>query len=171
MQKNEKDLDIITPYIIIKNNVALLSKNVQIYGEAVSHSVLRKRYSENMQQIYRRTLMPKCDLSNFIEAILRDGCSPVNLWHIFRTPFPMNTSGLLLLYMIYHQLILPLSWLSFLYFLWFRGTEPFKEHLEKYENYSKSISFWGHRVRPLKKNVMPGMPGILMIFSQHLHVP
>ena len=25
--------------------------------------VLRKRYSENMQQIYRRTPMPKCDFN------------------------------------------------------------------------------------------------------------
>ena len=30
--------------------------------------------------------MPKCDL-----------CSPVKLLHIFRAPFPKNTSGLLLL--------------------------------------------------------------------------
>ena len=35
--------------------------------------------------------------SNFIEIALRQGCSPVNLLHIFRTPFPRNTSeGLLL---------------------------------------------------------------------------
>ena len=34
---------------------------------------------------------------NFIETALRHGCSPVNLLHIFRTPFPKNTSvGLLL---------------------------------------------------------------------------
>ena len=35
--------------------------------------------------------------SNFIEIALRHGCSPVNLLHIFRTPFPRNTSGWLLL--------------------------------------------------------------------------
>ena len=35
--------------------------------------------------------------SKFIEITLRDGCSPVNLLHIFRTPFPKNTSGRLLL--------------------------------------------------------------------------
>ena len=34
---------------------------------------------------------------NFIEITLRHGCSPVNLLHIFRTPFPRNTSGWLLL--------------------------------------------------------------------------
>ena len=50
----------------------------------------QKRCSENMQQIFRRTPMPKCVfdklLCNFIEITLRHGCSPVNLLHIFRTP-------------------------------------------------------------------------------------
>ena len=45
--------------------------------------------------------MPKCDFnkvaSNFIKITLRHGCSPVNLLHIFRTPYPWNTSGWLLL--------------------------------------------------------------------------
>ena len=40
--------------------------------------VPRKRCSENMQQIYRRTPMPKCDFnkvaSNFIEIALPHGC-------------------------------------------------------------------------------------------------
>ena len=31
--------------------------------------------------------------SNLTETILRHGCSPVNLLHIFRIPFPDNTSG------------------------------------------------------------------------------
>ena len=34
--------------------------------------------------------------SNFLEIALQQGCSPVNLLHIFRTPFPKNTSGRLL---------------------------------------------------------------------------
>ena len=29
--------------------------------------------------------------SNFVEIVLRHGCSYVNLLHIFRTPFPKNT--------------------------------------------------------------------------------
>ena len=36
--------------------------------------------------------------SNFIEIALWHGCSPVNLVHIFRTPFLKNTSERLLLY-------------------------------------------------------------------------
>ena len=34
---------------------------------------------------------------NFIEIVLWHGCSPVNLLHIFRTPFRKNTSEWLLL--------------------------------------------------------------------------
>ena len=36
-------------------------------------------------------------LCNFIEIVLWHGCSPVNLLHSLRTPFPKNTSGRLLL--------------------------------------------------------------------------
>ena len=36
-------------------------------------------------------------LCKFIEITLQHECSPVNLLHIFRTPFPKNTSGGLLL--------------------------------------------------------------------------
>ena len=42
--------------------------------------------------------------SNFIEIALRYGCSPVNLLQIFRTPFPRNITGWLLLHLIrYHS--------------------------------------------------------------------
>ena len=64
--------------------------------------VLKKRCSENIQQIYRRTPRTKSDFnnaaSNFIEIKVRHRCSPVNLLNIFRTPFSKNTSGWLLLY-------------------------------------------------------------------------
>ena len=43
-----------------------------------SRGALKKRCFENMQQIYRITPMPKCDLCNFIEITLRHWCSPVN---------------------------------------------------------------------------------------------
>ena len=51
---------------------------------------LRKKCSENMQQIYRKIPMPKCD---FIKVAL---CSPVVLLHIFRRLFPTITYGGLL---------------------------------------------------------------------------
>ena len=38
--------------------------------------------------------------SNLIKTTLQHECSPVNLLHIFRTPFPQNTSGWLLLYVV-----------------------------------------------------------------------
>ena len=49
-----------------------------------------------------QSAMPNCDFSikllcNFIEITHRHECSPVNLLHIFRTPFPKNTSRWLLL--------------------------------------------------------------------------
>ena len=63
--------------------------------------VLRERYSKNIQQIYRRTLMPKCDFNKVALQVYwnhtSDGYSPVNLLPIFRTPFTKNTSGWLLL--------------------------------------------------------------------------
>ena len=41
--------------------------------------------------------MPKCDfnkvVSNFTEITLQNGCSPVNLLHIFKTHFYKNTYG------------------------------------------------------------------------------
>ena len=37
-------------------------------------------------------------LCSFTEITLRHWCSPVNVLHIFRTPFPRNKSGWLLLY-------------------------------------------------------------------------
>ena len=59
--------------------------------------VPRKRYSGNVQQIYRRTPKPKYDFkkiaSSFIEITLRHRFFPVNLLHIFRTCFLKNTSG------------------------------------------------------------------------------
>ena len=63
--------------------------------------VRRERCSENVQQIYgehaRRSAISVKLQSGFIEITLQHGCSPVNLLHIFRTIFPKNASGGLLL--------------------------------------------------------------------------
>ena len=50
------------------------------------------------EHLRRSTISTKLQ-SNFIEITLPHGCSPVNLLHIFRTPFLKNTSGRLLLKM------------------------------------------------------------------------
>ena len=63
-----------------------------------SRSVHRKRCSENMQKIYRRTSMSKCDFNKVALQLLLHGCSPVKLLHIFTTPFCKNTSGGLVLH-------------------------------------------------------------------------
>ena len=75
-----------------------------------SRGVLRKRCSENIQQNYRIAPMPKWDFnkklqSNFIEISVRHGRSPVNLLHIFRTTFPENISGRLLMYKTFKEFI------------------------------------------------------------------
>ena len=44
-------------------------------------------------------------LCNFIEIILRHGCSPVNLLYLLRTRFTKNTSGWLLLKVLVWQII------------------------------------------------------------------
>ena len=66
-----------------------------------SRGVPMKRCSENMQQIYRRTPLAKCDFDKVAKELywitLQHGCSPANFLHIFRTAFPENTSGGLLL--------------------------------------------------------------------------
>ena len=66
--------------------------------------ILKRRCSENMQQIYRRTLMPKCGFNKVAMQLYWNRNSAwvfsVNLLHIFRTPFPRNTSGWLLLKII-----------------------------------------------------------------------
>ena len=82
----------------ILDGICMCGKDI----ESTNHFLLQKQLfsgalrissSEIMQQIYRRIKL----LCNFIEIALRHGCSHVNLLHIFRTPFPKNTSGRLLL--------------------------------------------------------------------------
>ena len=80
-----------------------------------SRGVLKKRCLENMQQIYRRTPMPKCDFNKVAKQLywieLRHGCSPVHLLHIFRTVFPKNTSEGLLLFLL--KSFISLTWFFF----------------------------------------------------------
>ena len=83
-----------------------------------SREVLRKKCSGNMQQIYRRILMPKCDF-NKIALQLYWFWNRTSAWvfsckfaAFFRTSFPRNTSGRLLLKIetAYNSLV---SWTNF----------------------------------------------------------
>ena len=66
-----------------------------------SISFLRKRCSKNMQQIYPKTPMLKCDFNRvalqrkatLLKPHFGIGIFPVNLLHFFRTPVPKNIPG------------------------------------------------------------------------------
>ena len=91
-------------------------QNIEKVQKQPSRGVLKKRCSENMQQIFKKGVLKisskftgkhPCQslvsmqlLRNFIEITLRHGCCPVKLLHIFRTPFLKNTSDRLLLKVI-----------------------------------------------------------------------
>ena len=82
-------------------NFAVLLAAEKNFRKQPPRGVLSKRFSENMQEIYRRTpcqnvISIKLQ-SKFNETTFRHGCSSVNLPHIFRIPFLKNTSGRLLL--------------------------------------------------------------------------
>ena len=65
----------------------------------LTRGVLSKSRSENMQQICKRTPMPKCVFNKVaIEIEPRHGCYPVSLLHIFRTPSYNKAFGGLLLF-------------------------------------------------------------------------
>ena len=63
-----------------------------IDGNATSYRLDRLHTLAEFFFIYEKKLF-----CNFIEITLWHRCSPVNLLHIFRTPFSKNTSGWLLL--------------------------------------------------------------------------
>ena len=50
-------------------NIPVPLKGAEIIQKPRFRGVLRKRCSENMQQIYRRTYMPKCDFNNIAKFI------------------------------------------------------------------------------------------------------
>ena len=58
---------------------------------------IEKRDAVYMSFIYASVAVGINQEQLYIETALRHGCSPVNLMHIFRTPFPKNTSEWLLL--------------------------------------------------------------------------
>ena len=67
---------------------------VEIRYKSIESKIITSR-SSHLEVFLGKGVVLLC---NFIEIALRHGCSPVSWLHIFRTPFPMNTSGWLLLY-------------------------------------------------------------------------
>ena len=63
-------------------------------SEMFFRKVVLKICSKFTREQPSRSVICNC---NFIEIALQHGCSPVDLLHIFRTPFLKNTSGRLLL--------------------------------------------------------------------------
>ena len=76
-----------------QSSSADICKDVQ---KQLSRGVLRKRCSENMDDIYRRTPMSKCDF-NKVSLKLLAWVFSCNLLYIFRTTFYKTTSAWLLL--------------------------------------------------------------------------
>ena len=74
-------------------------------------------------------------LYNFIGVALRHACSPVNLLHIFRTPFPWNTYGWLLQHINFKiRYLIPSN--SFTFF-WGR-----EKGLKSWKVQAKSVYIW-----------------------------
>ena len=65
--------------------------------------VLEKRYSENMQQVCRRTAMPKCDFNKVAQQLYWNRTSArvlsCKFAVYFQNTFPRSTTGWLLLYL------------------------------------------------------------------------
>ena len=74
-----------------RSTISILKSFIYTYcfQNQPSKSVFRKRCSENMLQIYRKTPMPNCDFNKVgLQQIpLRHGCSPIGLMHTFRASF------------------------------------------------------------------------------------
>ena len=84
---------------------AWATKRNYIFQKQLSKGVLKKECSKNMQQCTgenpcRRVISIKLQ-SIFNETTLRHECFPVNLLHIFRTPFYKNS---------YWELLLIFAW-------------------------------------------------------------
>ena len=65
----------------------------------------KKRFLKIEKVVLKAPALESLFLVNFVEIALRHGCSPVNLLHIFRTPFLKNTSGWLVLLLVIQKII------------------------------------------------------------------
>ena len=94
--RTKKFQDVINRYFLIN---LLSSTTLQVLEAALQRCSQEKvfwKYVTNLQKNTHVEVRSQ-EFSNFIEISLCHGCSPVNLLHVFGTPFPENTSGGLLL--------------------------------------------------------------------------
>ena len=76
-------------YDYIKKNIYDRSSHPEVF---LRKGVLKIRNKFTGEHPSRSVISVKLQ-SNFIEITLWHGCSPINVLHIFRTPFPRSTSG------------------------------------------------------------------------------
>ena len=79
-----------------KNKALLKETNTpsNIYRKDI---YLRNSHPEVLLRKGVQKICSKCTGEHPCQSVIRHGCSPVNLLHIFRTHFPMNTSWWMLL--------------------------------------------------------------------------
>ena len=83
-------------YFQIRNKVTLRSSRPEVFFRKGVLKICSKFTGEHSCRSVNSINL----LCYFIEIALRHVCSPVNLLHILRIPFPRNTSGWLLLFFV-----------------------------------------------------------------------
>ena len=62
-KKRKEQSYVVAPKNSCSGNFEEVLQTIRLHRRQPSRAVYKKRCSENMQQIYRRTLMPKCDFN------------------------------------------------------------------------------------------------------------
>ena len=97
----------------VRKLILLLINNIygSIYPEMLLRKVVLKICRKCTGEHQCQSVISIKLLCDVIEIALWHGCSPVNLLHVFRTPFLKNTSGWLLLYTRLKKLLRVLNWI------------------------------------------------------------
>ena len=95
------------PNLITRRQFPLFVHVFSLYDQYLTFFLTTYCRSSRLEVFLKKGVLKICSkftgehpCRNFIEITLRHGCSPVNLLHIFRTPFFKNISGWLLLILI-----------------------------------------------------------------------
>ena len=112
-----------------------------------SGGALRKRCSENMQQIYRKTPMPKCDFNKFAMQFYWNHTSAwvfsCKFAAYFQNSFSQNTTGGLLLHALFFRLVfLSLGHVIKLQGFYEKSIRYTKKKKKIDINYSLVLDFW-----------------------------